>query len=180
LCYPTTQAVRIKSSLIGSNCVAMAHMLGSCLITAHFDKSVHLRDARVDLKESTSEIETEHTEQITGILSHPNGTKLLTYSKDHTLKEWDVRAQAIVCTYTAPEFQVGVGGCHATYSPDGTYLASGAGDGSIFVWDVATTKLVKRLPPLQGGAAVLACEWKAAGDELGSVAKDGKITFWAA
>ena len=47
-------------------------MYRTCLVTAHFDKTLELRDARTDLKTSTAEIET-------GIFAHPAVAVILTY-----------------------------------------------------------------------------------------------------
>lgn len=172
-------AGRIKSSLISSTCVAMAHVMGTCLVTAHFDKSLHLRDVRVDLKSSHAEMATEHSEQITGVCASPDGNRLLTFSKDHSLKEFDIRAEKLVNTFTDPGFRVSTTGCHATYSPDSAYIASGAEDGTVVIWEAATTKVTTKLSKGTHTLPITACAWKPSGDELITVGKDAAIKFWA-
>ena len=172
-------AGRIKSSLISSTCVGLAHVMGTCLVTAHFDKSLHLRDVRVDLKSSICEMATEHTEQITGVCVSPDGNRLLTFSKDHTLKEFDIRAEKLVNTFSDPGFRVSTTGCDATYSPDGTYIASGGEDGAVVIWEASTAKLKTKLTKGTHKLPVTVCAWKPSGDELITVGKDAAIKFWA-
>ncbi len=71
-----------------------------------------------------------HTELVTGLAFRPDGRVLASTSLDRTLRLWDVERAAPL---GAPrELRTELLG--ATFSPDGTRLAVGAGDGGVWVW----------------------------------------------
>ena len=44
-----------------------------------------------------------------------DGLRLITFAKDHKIKEFDIRMMKETMTFEAPNFQVGLSGCYATY-----------------------------------------------------------------
>ena len=167
-----------KSVLCGSTAVAMAGFMSSCLITAHFDKTLQLRDARADLKSPSAEFETGHTAQLNGIQLHPGGSRLITFAKDHVIKEFDLRTLKEIRTFGHGDFQVGLAGCHATYSSDGDMVASGDENGCVFIWRSSGSLETKLMKGGHGGP-VAACAWKPSGDELFTVGKDKHLVVWS-
>lgn len=165
-----------KSTMTGSTCLALG-MTGSCLVSGHFDKALQFRDIRLaDWKKVQAEITTGHTALITGLMVEPAGNKVMTYARDHTIREFDTRMYDVVATYRDSSFAVGSFGCHAAYSPDGSMIASGTDAGEVVIWsdDAVEGRLSK------GGHTdqVIACAWKPGGQELVTVGKDKKVIFW--
>src|SRR5262249_41560470 len=62
------------------------------------------------------------------------------------------------------------------FAPDDRWLATGSGDGSLKLWEVATGKEVKTLGNHKGG--VLALAWGAEGKMLISGGADGTVKLW--
>lgn len=70
---------------------------GQTLISGHLDNNIRLWDARTGsgIKELTG----IHSGQITSVSMSPDGTTLLTNSRDNTLKTIDVRMYDIIKSY---------------------------------------------------------------------------------
>eukprot|EP00039_Didymoeca_costata_P000930 m.48145 g.48145 ORF g.48145 m.48145 type:complete len:552 (-) comp10554_c0_seq6:1590-3245(-) len=166
-----------RSALMDSTCHALCSFMTTELVTAHFNKTLQVRDPRTSFTKSISEIETGHTDMITGIAMHPSGVRVITYSKDHTLKEFDMRTLQSSTTFSHPDFRVGNLGCHASYSTDGQHVVSGSKDGHLYIWhsDGSLEKVIK-----QGGhnGAITNCCWKPSGDEVLTSGKDKMLKIW--
>jgi WD40 repeat protein len=75
-----------------------------------------------------------HTGQILSVAVSPDGTRLASASKDHTVKIWDASNGAELLTLKGHNDAV----TNVTFSADGRRMASAGGDETIRVWDTTT------------------------------------------
>ena len=61
---------------------------------------------------------------------------MATGSQDTNLKVWDLRTRSCVHTYKGHTGAV----THALFSPDGNWVATGAADGVVKLWDLVAAK----------------------------------------
>ena len=101
-----------------------------------------------------------HASAVVSVAFSPDGTTLAAGAWDGTVKLWDVETHQNTATfggYDAPIFEEEEGGwlTPVSFSPDGTTLASGAGN-SIKLWDVDTHQNIATLgADLEGVVSVL-------------------------
>ena len=73
-----------------------------------------------------------HTNEVTSLTFLPDGTSLVSGSRDKTVKLWDVQTGGVVktfCGHTGPVYSVSISSNH-------TMIASGSKDGTICLWDI--------------------------------------------
>lgn len=75
-----------------------------------------------------------HTASVWGVAFSPDGTTLVSSSRDATIKVWDLAAGTEVKTLTGHTNPVVV----LAFSPDGKTLVSGGHDKTVKLWDVAS------------------------------------------
>ena len=78
---------------------------------------------------------TGHTGVITCVRYSPNGCRVVTGSRDKTIRIWDAESGAVV-----GEALTGHNGAvwSVAYSPDGRHIISGSRDSTIRIWDAET------------------------------------------
>src|SRR5262249_31329655 len=75
-----------------------------------------------------------HTDMVVGVAISPDGTRLVTTSRDKTAKVWDVVSGRELLTLAGhTDWVSGV-----AFSPDGTRLVTASRDKTAKVWDVAS------------------------------------------
>ena len=105
---------------------------GQTLASASDDQTVHLWDAKTGGEPIHTF--TEHTDKVLSVAFSPDGQTLASASEDQTVRLWNVKTGEPIHTFSAHSAQQSV-----AFSPDGNILAIG-GSGSIYLWDVETTK----------------------------------------
>jgi len=103
----------------------------------------------------------------------PDGRILSTYSQDGVLRFWDLAESRLL-----REFRLGTVEQVGDYSPDQQHTAAGGIDGSVWVFDSGTGKVV--LPPLVHGSALTAVRYSPDGRWIGSGGLDATAKLWDA
>lgn len=93
-----------------------------------------------------------HSDSVTSVFWSPDGTQLVSGSRDNTAKIWLVASQQNTATYTGHSAPVRC----VVWSPEGTRLASGSEDQTVQVWNTAAAHL-RTYGPL--GATVSTIVW---------------------
>eukprot|EP00041_Stephanoeca_diplocostata_P025573 m.671738 g.671738 ORF g.671738 m.671738 type:complete len:210 (+) comp22776_c1_seq5:1664-2293(+) len=163
--------------MFAHRCTALQCTTATWLLSAHYDKTLNVRDPRVDIKKTALSIATEHNATITHMACSPNGDVVATLARDHSMRLHDVRTLTHMRTLCADGFNVGTAGCQPCFSSDGHYLAAGSMDGRVFIWNSNTGALEKILRDGHT-AAVMAMAWHPNGAGLLSVGKDHKLALW--
>ncbi|KAJ1499185.1 U5 small nuclear ribonucleoprotein [Coelomomyces lativittatus] len=117
-----------------------------------------------------------HMDTITGLSLHPDGTRLLSTSLDHTLRVWDIKP------YSPERHLACIEGCQHDFSRNlvkpcwsttGRYIACGTGDRLVHVWEVLKLGVFMRLPGHRG--TVNQVDWHPKEPILCSVSADKSI-----
>uniref|UniRef100_A0A2I3GF86 Autophagy related 16 like 1 n=1 Tax=Nomascus leucogenys TaxID=61853 RepID=A0A2I3GF86_NOMLE len=158
--------VCIKTVFAGSSCNDIV-CTEQCVMSGHFDKKIRFWDIR---SESIVR-EMELLGKITALDLNPERTELLSCSRDDLLK------CPVVC-FSAPGFKCGSDWTRVVFSPDGSYVAAGSAEGSLYIWSVLTGKVEKVLSK-QHSSSINAVAWSPAGSHVVSVDKGCKAVLWA-
>uniref|UniRef100_A0A2K6T5L6 Autophagy-related protein 16-1 n=1 Tax=Saimiri boliviensis boliviensis TaxID=39432 RepID=A0A2K6T5L6_SAIBB len=116
--------------------------------------------------------------KITALDLNPERTELLSCSRDDLLKVIDLRTNAVKQTFSAPGFKCGSDWTRVVFSPDGSYVAAGSAEGSLYIWSVLTGKVEKVLSK-QHSSSINAVAWSPSGSHVVSVDKGCKAVLWA-
>ncbi|XP_063646951.1 autophagy-related protein 16-1 isoform X5 [Pan troglodytes] len=165
--------VCIKTVFAGSSCNDIV-CTEQCVMSGHFDKKIRFWDIR---SESIVR-EMELLGKITALDLNPERTELLSCSRDDLLKVIDLRTNAIKQTFSAPGFKCGSDWTRVVFSPDGSYVAAGSAEGSLYIWSVLTGKVEKVLSK-QHSSSINAVAWSPSGSHVVSVDKGCKAVLWA-
>jgi WD40 repeat protein len=77
-----------------------------------------------------------HTKNIDSVAFSPDGSQIISASRDNSIKLWEVDTGKEIRTFTGHTGPV----LSATFSNDGRYAASGSSDKTIKLWDVSSGK----------------------------------------
>lgn len=111
----------------------------------------------------------------------PDGTKLVTGTSQGTVELWDTHTGQHLATWAGPPMRPapGVRNPYAvwgvTWAPDGHTVASNRYDRHVFVWDVASGRLLASLAPDSQPNGVA---WKPDGSEFATSDDAGNIQLW--
>nr|KAF6352934.1 autophagy related 16 like 1 [Pipistrellus kuhlii] len=165
--------VCIKTVFAGSSCNDIV-CTEQCVMSGHFDKKIRFWDIRSE----TIIREMELLGKITALDLNPERTELLSCSRDDLLKIIDLRINAIRQTFSAPGFKCGSDWTRVVFSPDGSYVAAGSAEGSVYVWSVLSGKVEKVLSK-HHGSSINAVAWSPSGSHIVSVDKGSKAVLWS-
>eukprot|EP00457_Paulinella_chromatophora_P005336 gb/GEZN01005353.1/.p1 GENE.gb/GEZN01005353.1/~~gb/GEZN01005353.1/.p1 ORF type:complete len:363 (+),score=39.32 gb/GEZN01005353.1/:37-1125(+) len=137
------------------------------LSTAFSDDSSQLFVAGIDDNLHCYELRTEkvlyslkgHGDAVTGIRLSPDGSYLLSTSRDNTMRSWDVRPFVskqdrgkgrAVAAYQGHCCDVQNNLLRCAWSADGSKVTSGSADYFVYIWDAKSTKILYKLPGHRG------------------------------
>ncbi len=113
-----------------------------------------------------------HTGAIKACAFSPDGTRIVSASKDKTLKIWDIASDTEL--HTLKGHTGAVNAC--SFSPDGAWIASASG-GTIKIWDAAKGQELPTLSIFHGGE-VNACVFSPEGTRIVSASDDRTLKIW--
>ncbi|XP_068440347.1 autophagy-related protein 16-1 isoform X3 [Clinocottus analis] len=165
--------VCMKTVFAGSSCNDIV-CTEQCVMSGHFDKKVRFWDIRAE----TSVQELELLGRVTSLDLNHDRTELLTCSRDDLVKIIDLRTNTVKQTLSAQGFKCGADWTRVTFSPDGSYVAGGSADGSLYIWNVLTGK-VDRTLDRNHNSAINSVSWSPSGAFVASVEKAGRAILWS-
>ena len=126
----------------------------------------------------------DHSRDVLSVAFSPDGTTVLSGSQDGTVKQWDGATGNLMRTLSLwDDFSYEVGDqkrdpevWSMAFSPDGTLLAAGGFDGTLRVWDLATSR---QRTVLKGHTTQIASlAFSPEGTLLDSADYDGALLLW--
>ncbi|XP_072263867.1 autophagy-related protein 16-1 isoform X3 [Pyxicephalus adspersus] len=165
--------VCIKTVFAGSSCNDIV-CTEQCVMSGHFDKKIRFWDIRTE--SIVRELELQG--RITALDLNPERTELLSCSRDDLIKVIDLRANAVRQTFSAQGFKCGSDWTRVIFSPDGSYVAAGSAEGTLYFWNVMTGKVEKILGK-HHSSSINAVAWSPSGTYVVSVDKGSKGVLWS-
>ena len=115
-----------------------------------------------------------HTGRVTSVAFSPDGKRIVSGSRDHTVKVWDVQTGKELLTLKGHNWDV----FSVAFSPDGKRIAEGSLDHTVKVWDAHTGQ---QLLSLTGHIdIVFSVAFSPDSKRLASGSKDGTVKVWDA
>ncbi|NJM94909.1 MAG: hypothetical protein HC842_09800, partial [Cytophagales bacterium] len=118
-----------------------------------------------------------HADEVTWVAFSPDGSAVLSASRDMSLCRWDWATGRLIQRYRGHTDWVWC----AVFSPDGRHLATASMDKSIKVWDAAEFRLLKVIDKARHaghGTSVNKLLWSAYQNQLVSCSDDRSISVW--
>ncbi|XP_029922418.1 autophagy-related protein 16-1 isoform X3 [Myripristis murdjan] len=165
--------VCMKTVFAGSSCNDIV-CTEQCVMSGHFDKKVRFWDIRAE----SIVRELELLGKVTSLDLNHDRTELLTCSRDDLVKIIDLRTNAVRQTFSAQGFKCGADWTRVAFSPDGSYVAGGSADGTLYVWNVLTGKVDRTLDK-NHSSAINSVSWSPSGAFVVSVEKGSKAVLWS-
>uniref|UniRef100_A0A8C2E1X7 Protein Atg16l2 n=1 Tax=Cyprinus carpio TaxID=7962 RepID=A0A8C2E1X7_CYPCA len=144
------------------------------IISGHYDRKIRFWDSRAGT--CTQEVPLQG--KVTSLDLCPNHRQLLSCSRDDILQLVDLRKSNDRVAFRAEGFKCGSDSTKAIFSPDGSFLAAGSADGAVYIWNVNTGNLEKRLPDMHR-ASISAVAWSLSGEYVVSVDKSRRAVLWS-
>ena len=110
--------------------------------------------------------------RVTGLLFEPGGRVLMTARTNHTIERRDIRSGSVLETMRGHSSPVQV----MAFAPNEVTMASGAQDGSIFIWDMDDNSILQRINAHAG--SITGLQFSTDGTLLYSTGNDGKLHIW--
>ncbi|CAO3696879.1 unnamed protein product [Umbelopsis ramanniana] len=156
------------------NDVCLIDREGSTIASGHLDNNVRLWDTRTGngIKELTG----LHTGQVTSVSVSPDGSKLLTNSRDNTLHFVDLRMYKVIRTFQDESYRNGLNWSRACFSPDGHYAAAGSASGNIHFWNTMSGKHESSVSGHK--QPICAVAWNPLGTQLFSADRNKGYCIW--
>ncbi|KAK0407229.1 hypothetical protein QR680_019089 [Steinernema hermaphroditum] len=166
----------VRTCMVGSTVFDLVtnDKIGCPIISGHYDKKIRFWDPRTE-----HEVETLPMEgKITSLCVSSDSLSLLCATRDETLSLIDLRMMESAYVYSSEQYRTTSDYSKCCISPGMQYIAAGSADGSVFVWNLRSTKLEKTLSKGHGTSPVLALAWHPRGNILISGDKKRTVCVW--
>ena len=157
---------------------------GTKIISGSNDRTLKIWDA-VDIRAtgaittllSSVATATGHSEGVTSVAWSPDSTKIVSGSKDSTLKVWDGEVAGGGAIATARGHSDDVRS--VAWSPDSTKIVSGSRDGTLKIWDWANVG-AGAITTTDGSSHIYSVGWSPDGSKIVSGSFNGTLKVWDA
>ncbi|OMJ75519.1 hypothetical protein SteCoe_25335 [Stentor coeruleus] len=113
----------------------------------------------------------EHSDCVRNLVFNKDESKLYSTGDDNNILVWDLTEKKHVKKYT-----LDISSWSIDLSPDGNFLASGAGDKIVRIWDLSKEKLIKEMKGHKYN--ILSIQYSLNGYYLASGSRDKTIILW--
>ncbi len=121
-----------------------------------------------------AELVVGHTNSVRAVAYSPDGSRIVSGSRDNTLKIWDASSGKELATFSGHTDSV----WEVAYSPDGSRIVSGSWDNMLKIWDANSGQLLSSLEAHTGGVSAIA--FSPSGHRIYSASWDHRtIKVWA-
>jgi WD40 repeat protein len=114
-----------------------------------------------------------HAGEVTSVAYRRDGSRLVSGSRDGTVKVWDAKTGEELLTLRGHAGRVTA----VAYNPDGSRIASAGADGTVKVWDAKSAEV---LLTLEGTKPMSCVSYGPDGSRLASGTEDGTVRVWDA
>ena len=114
-----------------------------------------------------------HTQSINSVVYSPDGKRILSASKDKTIKEWSTSTGKCLRTLKGHTDIVN----SISYHPDGTKVISGSVDSTVREWDLAKNQEINKWKAHE--KSVTCVEYTADGNHFFSSSLDKTVKYWS-
>lgn len=116
-----------------------------------------------------------HLGEVTSVETNHADTILLSSSKDNSNRLWDMRMTRALCRFKGHQ-NTSKNFVRCAFGPKESVVVGGSEDGLVYIWDVATTDVMRKLGA--AGGAVYVATWNARQGLLASCSHDGVVSTW--
>ncbi|GMH75525.1 hypothetical protein TrST_g13100 [Triparma strigata] len=158
------------------NCLSAPLTGGSTCCTGHSDGGLRIWDLKSNAL--AADIPNIHTGNVTSVKYHPTESSVVfCLGRDNLVKVVDLRMCEVLHTLGHVDFRIGCNWTSFGVSPDGCNVACGSTSGDLFIWDVASSKMIKKLKGHR--EQVVAVAWGSGGEgQVVSGDKGGSVIVW--
>ncbi len=147
---------------------------GNILLAGMIDGRIaNIRTRTATVRGSVGPAKPVHADAIVALLPAPNGQSLLSLSHDGTIFAWPSAGLPETPRRNSLDHAQPVT-CMAT-SPDGRWIATGAADGTVRIWNVAEPRDPRNIPAHVGGTIAMAF---VGNQRLLTVGRDEHVRIW--
>lgn len=169
---------KIEKTVASTSAIHSLDLSGSdsVLITGHKTGDIRIWSS-TQMKQMTT-IDNVHHDKVVCCKFSRNGKQIISMGRDHLIKITDFSTYKEVATIENPDLMIPQTDCSFGLSSNGKYMAVGAQDGSVFVFDMVTYQL-EEIFSGEHTAPVVGCSYDpSALSRLATIDATGNLMIW--